>query len=110
MIARPVPITQTNRQDVQLIMHRVIPIRGHNERRACPKPPGDQLEVGVIATNLGAEAITWKRFNAELCCTPEKGLFIHLHSSPLKGLFQCRVINCVVVDEMGWLKLTRTAG
>ena len=70
MITRPVPITQTNRQDIQLVMHRAIPIRGHDEGRACPKPPGDQLELGVIATNLGAEATTWNRSNAELCCTP----------------------------------------
>jgi len=110
VITRPVPITKTNRQDVQLVMHRGIPIRGHNERCACPSPPGDQLELGVIATNLGAEAGTWKRSNAELCCTSEEAFFIHLHSSPLKGLVQCRVVNCVVVDEMRWLKLTRTAG
>ena len=67
MITRPVPITKTDRQDVQLVMHQGIPIRGHNERRACPNSPGDQLELGVIATNLGAEASAWKRSNAELC-------------------------------------------
>lgn len=72
MITRPVPITKTNRQDVQLVMHRVIPIRGHKEWRACPNPPSDELELGVIATNLGAEASTWKRSNAELCCTSKK--------------------------------------
>ena len=111
MITRPVPITDTNRQHVQLVMHRGIPVWGHNERGACTNPPGDQLELGVIATNLCAEASKWKRSNAETCCTPEKPSFIHLHSSPLKGFVQCRVVNCVVIgDEMRWLKLTRTAG
>lgn len=110
MITRPVPITKTNRQDVQFVMHRSISIWGNNKRCSCPNPPGDQLELGVIATNLCAEAGMWKRSNAELCCTPEKPSFIHLHSFPLEGLVQCRVVNCVVVDELRWLKLTRTAG
>ena len=54
MIARPVSIAKKDGFNIDLVMQRVAPHQGLQQRRACSNPPSDELErPRVIAANLG---------------------------------------------------------